>query len=218
MRGKRGIDADDLRIRLPVHYAREAVQPVAPDAPAPVCGVAVGVLVEQDTDGQVRRMQAELQEVVVQLLDPRLVLDGRVREVAAAGAVGRVLAGGAVDVVQAFGLRVPRLVVLVGERPRGGDAAVMLDLPEVLGPQAEQGGAVELGVAADVVVLLGRELVALPVVPLLVGRVLALEKDRGRVPVVALAGEVAASLEQQDALSGRRQLPCEGPAACARCR
>ena len=132
MRGKRGIDAHDLRIRLPVHHAREAVQPVAPDALAPVCGVAVGVLVEQHADRQVRRMQAELHEVVVQLLDAGLVLHRRIREVAAAGAVGRVLARGAVDVVEAFRLGVPRLVVLVGERPGGGDATVVGDLAEVL--------------------------------------------------------------------------------------
>src|SRR4029450_5700016 len=93
--------------------------------------------------------------------------------------------------------------VLVGERPGGGDATVVGDLAEVLRAEPEQGGAVELRVPADVVVLLGGELVALAVAPLLVGRVLALEKDRGRVPVVALAGEVSAPFEQQDALTGR---------------
>ena len=176
--------------------------------------VAVSVLVEEDADRQVRRMQTELHEIVVQLLDARLVLDGRIREAAAAGAVGRVLARGAVDVVQAFGLRVPRLVVLVGERPRGGDAAVMLDLPEVLRPQPEQRSTVELRVPADVVVLLGGELVALPVAPLFVSGVLPTEEDRLGFPVVALAREVAAPFEQQDALAGWRQLPGERSSAC----
>src|SRR5439155_15054896 len=76
-------------------------------------------------------------------------------------------------------------------------------------------GAVELGVAADVVVLLGGELVALPVSPLLVGRVLPLQEDGGGIPVVTLAREVVAALEQQNALPGRRQLPRQRSAARA---
>ena len=47
-----------------------------------------------------RGVQAQVLEIVVELLDPRLVLDRRVRELAAAGPVGRVLAGGAVDVIE----------------------------------------------------------------------------------------------------------------------
>jgi hypothetical protein len=91
----------------------------------------------------------------------------------------------------------------------------MLDLSKVLRAEPEQRGTVELGVAADVVVLLGGELVALLVAPLLVGRVLPLEKDGRRVPVVTLAGEVAAPLEEQDALARGRQLPRESPPAGA---
>src|SRR5215207_2041660 len=87
------------------------------------------------------------------------------------------------------------------------------DLPEVLRPEPKERGAVELGVAADVVVLLGRELVPFAVAPLLVGRVLPLQEDGGRIPVVTLAGEVATALEEQDALARRRQLPGERPSA-----
>src|SRR5262249_48754716 len=116
----------------------------------------------------------------------------------------------------AFRLRVRGLVVLVGERPRGGDPTVVLDLPEVLGTEAEQRRAVELRVAAHVIVLLGRELLVLPVAPFLVRRVLPAQEGRGRIPVVSLAREVAAPLEQQDALAGRGQLPRQRAPARAR--
>jgi hypothetical protein len=153
----------------------------------------------------------EAREVVVELLDARLVLHGRVGVVAAAGPVCRILTRLTVHEVETFGFGVPGLVVPVRERPRGGDAAVVLDFPEVLRPEPEQRGAVKLGVATHVVVLLGRELVALPVAPLLVGRVLPLQEDGGRIPVVALAGEVPTPLEEQDPLAGGRQLPGERP-------
>jgi hypothetical protein len=90
----------------------------------------------------------------------------------------------------------------------------MCDLAEVLRSEPEERGTIELGVAADVIVLLGGELVAFPVAPLLVGRVLPLQEDGGRVPVVTLARQISAPFEQQDALAGRRQLPGERPSAC----
>src|SRR6476469_8105862 len=91
----------------------------------------------------------------------------------------------------------------------------MLDDAEVLGPETEQRRPVELRVAAYVVVLLRREGVAVRIRPGLVGRVLAVDEDRVGVPVVTLTGEVVASLEQQDPLAGRRQLPGERAAARA---
>ena len=154
-----GSHAHRLRVGLAVDEAREAVDPVAADAAARVDGVAVVVLVEHHAERKVRRMVPELLEVVVELLDARLVLHLGIRIRTAARALGRVLPRLPVHVVEALGLRVPRLEVVVGQRPRGRDAAVMADLAEVLGPQPEQRRAVELRVAADVVVLLGRELV-----------------------------------------------------------
>src|SRR5205823_4939470 len=74
---------------------------------------------------------------------------------------------------------------------------------------------VELGVAADEIVLLRREVVALPVAPFLVGRVLPLEEDGRRVPVVTLAREIAAPFEEQDAPARGRQLPRQRPSAGA---
>src|SRR5947209_6904129 len=86
----------------------------------------------------------------------------------------------------------------------------MTDLAEVLRPQPEQRGAVELGVAADVVVDLGRELVAVLVVPELRRAVLPANENLGGAPVVALSRQVVASLEEEDPLSCRREPVGEG--------
>src|SRR5207247_9962594 len=108
----------------------------------------------------------------------------------AGGRVRRIGAALAVHVVELLGTRVVRLQVLVGDRPRGRDPAVMLDLPEVLAPQPEERGAVELRVAADIVVRVRVELPTVPVAPHLLGGVLALEVHGPRIPVVLLAGQV----------------------------
>ena len=114
-----------------------------------------------------------------------------------------------------LGLGVVRLEVLVADRPRGRDAVVVPQLAEVLWPQPEQRGAVELGVAADVVVDLRRELVAVPVEPELRGAVLPLDEHRRRLPVVPLPGQVVAALEQQDLLARGGQSVREGASAGA---
>ena len=80
-----------------------------------------------------RGVQAQVLEIVVELLDPRLVLDRRVREIAAAGPIGRVLAGSSVDVIKLLRLGVKGLEVLVGHGPGWRDPAVVVDNVEVLG-------------------------------------------------------------------------------------
>ena len=112
-------------------------------------------------------VQPEQDQIVVELLDPGLVAHRGVGEVGAARTLGWILARRTVDVVQLLGLRVERLEVLVRERPGRREAAVVLQYPEVFGPQPEERRPVELRVPADVVVLLGRELVPVVVEPLL---------------------------------------------------
>src|SRR5919108_6045091 len=91
----------------------------------------------------------------------------------------------------------------------------MLDLAEVALAKPKEDRAVELGVAADVVLGVRPEALAVLVVPLLLRDVPGLAEDLLRVPVLRLAGQVAAPLEQQDPLAGRRQLVREGAPAGA---
>ena len=156
--GQHRVDADDLRVRLGVEQAREAVDPVAADARARPWPRARLRLLEVDPDRQVERVQSQLLEVVAQLLDAGLVghrRDGVLR-------AGWPSLGSSPcwpwTQVQVLGLGVVGLEVVVGDRPGRRDPAVVPELAEVLGSQAEQGRAVELGVAPDVVVDLGLEL------------------------------------------------------------
>ena len=79
----------------------------------------------------------------------------------------------------------------------------MADLAEVLRAQPVERGAVELGGAADVVVDLRLERLAVGVVPGVLGDVLAVDEHRLGVPVVHLPRQVVAPLQQQDLLAGR---------------
>jgi hypothetical protein len=204
-------DGDHLGVRLGVHEAGEAVAVVAPDA---LAERHVG-LVEQDAAGGVERAQAGLGEVVRQLLDPRLVADGRERVGRARGRFGRVLAARAVHLVELFGLRVVRLHLPVGDRPRRRDPAVVLELPEILLAQPVQSGAVALGRAADVVVHLRMEGRAVRVVPGVRRDVAVVHEHILGPPVLRLARQPTAALEQQDPLARWRQAVDERTAARA---
>ena len=153
---ERRAHAEHLGVGLRVDEAREAVAGRAADARA----VRHVRLVEQDPARGVERVVARGGEVVGELLDPRLVRDGRVRVRRARRALGRVLAAVAVHLVELLGLRVVRLELVVGDRPGGRDAVVVAELAEVLRPQPVERGAVELRRAADEVVDLRLERLA----------------------------------------------------------
>src|SRR5580658_4878288 len=91
---------------------------------------------------------------------------------------------------------------------------MVADLPEVLLAEPGQGGAVYLGVAADVVMHAWVEgLPGVPVMPWLrILVTLTQEHSLGR-PVLRFTGEEAAPLEQQDTGPGAAQCPRgRGPA------
>src|SRR5215469_12244374 len=106
--------------------------------------------------------------------------------------------------IHLFGPRVVRFQVLVGDRPSRGDAVVMAQLAEILAAQAVQRGAEQLGRAANEVVHLRLKWPAVAVVPGVRGYVAILVEYRGRVPVLRLAPEPVAALEDQYLLSRRR--------------
>ena len=104
-------------------------------------------------------------EVVGELLDPGLVGYRGERIGRAGRRLGRVLAPRAVHLVELLGLGVVGLELVVGDRPRRGDAVVVAQLAEVLGAEAIEGRSVELRRAADEVVDLRLERLAIGVVP-----------------------------------------------------
>jgi hypothetical protein len=93
---------------------------------------------------------------------------------------------------------------------------VVAELAEVLRPQAVEGGAVELRRPADEVVDLRLERLPLRVVPRVVGDVAVVDEHVLREPVLRLARQPAASLEQEDLLARGREVP--GKRAAARTR
>src|SRR5262245_41402987 len=95
--------------------------------------------------------------------------------------------------------RVVGLQVLVTDRPGRRDAVVMVEFPEILAPQTIQRSTEEFGRAADKVVHLRLKRPAITVVPGIGGDVAILLKDRRRIPVLSLALQPVATLQDQDA-------------------
>ena len=110
-----GAHADHVGVGLAVGRAGEAVESVATHTAS---GFRVG-LVEVHRDRQVKRLVVRPDQVVVELLDTRLVGDGWIRVRARARRLGRVLAGLAVDEVEPLGLGVVGLEIGIGDGPRG---------------------------------------------------------------------------------------------------
>ena len=106
-----------LGVGLRVHEAREPVAVVAAHAAA----VGHVRLVEHDPARRVEGVQPGRGEVVGELLDARLVGHRRERVRGARRRLGRVLAAGAVDLVELLGPRVVGLELVVADRPRRRD-------------------------------------------------------------------------------------------------
>src|SRR6516164_333885 len=103
--------------------------------------------------------------------------------------LGGVLAGPAVDEVQLLRLRVERLQLVVGDRPRRRDATVVLHPLEVALSQAEHDRSVAPGVATDEVLLVRLGGIAVRVVPELGREVALVAENLPAGPVLRLAGQ-----------------------------
>src|SRR5262249_1468933 len=143
-------------------------------------------LVQVDTDRKVEGVEPLPEQIVVELLDARLVGDGWVRERTGSRRLERILAGLPVHEGELLRLGVVRLAIVVRGAPLGGDAAVVADFAEVALAQAEEDGTVDLGVAADEVLRVWPERRAVLVVPELLRDVALLLEDLAGVPVLGL--------------------------------
>ena len=204
--------AEHLGVGLRVHQAREAVARGAAHAVA----VRHVVLEQPHTAGGMKRPQPGRLEVVGELLDARLMADRGKRVGRGRRRLRRILAARTVDLVELLGERVVRLHLRIGDRPRRRDPVVMAQLAEVLLAQPVERGAVELGGAADAVVHLRLKRLPALVVPRVRGDVAVLDEHGVRLPVLRLAREPVAALEQQDAQARGRQVADERAAARAR--
>src|SRR5687767_1891047 len=129
-------------------------------------------------------------EVVVQLLDPRLVRERRMIVRGARPRLRRIRSAPTMHLVEALGRRVVRLDVVVRDRPGRRDATVVPQLAEVLASQPEERRAVELRVPADIIVGVWVQLGAGGSTPRLLRVVAALLVHRERAPVLRLTPDV----------------------------
>lgn len=113
--------------------------------------------------------------------------------------LGRVVGERASNLIERLGAAIPRLHLRIGERPARRHAFRVLDRREVLRPVAGQNGAIELAVAADVIVIAGIERRARAVDPCLLRAINAALENCARVSRVRAVGKNLAALENDDA-------------------
>ena len=190
-------DADDMRIGLGLHQARKPVAGRTTDARA----VLRLLFVQHDADWQREGPMARTRQIIGQLPDARLVRHRGIRIGIAAGRLGRVAAALPVHMVESLGLRVVRREILIRTRPGRRHAVGMRQFAEISFPQAQQDGAVHLGVAADPVMDARVERLAVLVMPGLSRLVAVLGENRVGAPVFPHARQVIAAFEDQDALA-----------------
>src|SRR4030095_2568994 len=91
----------------------------------------------------------------------------------------------------------------------------MANLGEVALTQPEQGGAVEFRVAADIVVDMWMERLAVFVLPQFLRVIACFDIHRTRTPIILFTRHVVAAFEDEDALPGWRERVRQGGAARA---
>src|SRR5271157_4752464 len=196
------IDAHNLRVGLRAHQTGKAVAGIAADTAA----LMRILLVEHDPDRYVEGLQSRTCEVVGQLLNARLMTDGGPGIGSVGRRFGRILSAVPMHLIEILGLGVVRLQIVVADRPGGRDTAVVAQFAEIFLAQPEQSSTVKLGVAADVVIGMRMEFLAILVEPRLFRAVVGVDVDDLRIPVRFLAGNVVTALKNQDALTGRSQV------------
>src|SRR5947207_1853553 len=132
------------------------------------------------------------------------------------GRLRRIFSAIAVHVIKVFCQCVVRFEIVIADRPRRRDPAVVLQLAKVLLAKPEQRRTVKFGVPADVVVSVRMKVLAVLIEPSFFGVVVATDVDDLRVPVALLARNVVAAFENQNAFARRGQMVSESPASGTR--
>ena len=148
--------------------------------------------------GNGKRVVAKPLEIVEQLLNARRVAHRRITIGRAGGTFRRIDPALPVDMIKLLGLCVVGLEILVAQWPGRRDAAVVRNLAEVPLTKPQQRRAINLRIAADVILNAGKKGLAVLVIPGFFGPVLGFDEDSFGVPVIFLARQVSAAFEQQN--------------------
>src|SRR5262249_28939703 len=209
---QRRIYTEHLRIGLCIDQAWEAIAGVTSNALARMRVF----FVEHHTERRMEGPQPSGGRILGQLLDAGLMTYRRMRRRSACGRVGGIFTALAVNVIPMLRLSVIRFQLVVLDRPRRRNSPVVFDGTEILAPKPEQRRAIKFRIAANAVVGVGVEWIAVSIVPDFFGLVFALNVYGAGAPVVLLAGHVVTAFQQENPLACRRQLAGESSATRAR--
>src|SRR5262249_1913922 len=150
--GDRGAYTADIGLALCMYLAWEAVASLTTNTAPPFTPV--------NPQGQKERVQALRAQPPGQVLDIRLMGNWWGGERPRAGRLGWVVATRAMHQVDLLGTGIVGFQVFVADRPGRRGAALVLQRAEIFAAQARQRGAIDLGVAADIVMHAGVEWLA----------------------------------------------------------
>ena len=161
--------------------------------------------IDVDTERQRRRVQPRSPQSLPGCRDGRFVRDSRQRIGCGMAWFGGVIAEFAADAIQALGLCVPGLQLVVIERPAWGRPFCVRDRPEVARAVSDQNRTVKLAVSTDIIIVARVERLTRSVCPRLGWAIKAALKDG---PCVARFGRICqlfAAFENDDAGARRRK-------------
>src|SRR5713101_4308049 len=127
----------------------------------------------------------------------------------------RIFSAVSVHLIEILSLRVIRLKIVIGDRPRRRDAAAVAQLSEILFAQTEKSSTIELGITTHAIISVRMQVLAVLVKPGFLGVVMGVDVHDLGVPVCFFAGHIVAALENQDPLSGGRKVVGERSATGA---
>jgi len=188
-RFKRWTNARNVRFRLRVDLAREAIAGPAADASSARSQI--------DSQRQKIRMELLLFQSSFEIFDISLVGHRRKGKGRRARRF-RGITGFAVDREHPFCTAIIRFELLVADGPGRRNAFFMFDFSDVLFSQPRKSGAIDLRIAADEVMNTGRKRLAVLVEPLLFWFVSGLGKDRLGTPVLRFGRKIIPSFQEKN--------------------
>src|SRR4051812_35649531 len=90
------------------------------------------LLIQPNSQRHMERLMSHSCQVIMQLLNPRLVTHGRMRIRCAGFWIGGILASIPMDLVEGFRLGVKWFELVISDRPRRRNAAMMYQRPKIL--------------------------------------------------------------------------------------
>src|ERR1700730_1140293 len=185
---------------LSIHFSRPRIRKRVPGR-----GCALHPGIDVDTERERRRVQPYSPQSLPRCRDSRFVRDGRQGIGGGMAWFRGVITEFAANAIQALGLCVPRLQLVVIERPAWSCPFCVCDRPEVACAVSDQNRTVKLAVSTHIIIVAGVELLTRTIRPRLGRTIKSTLKDGPCVARFRCIFQLFAALENDDVGARRRE-------------